>query len=165
MWLKKLFSNTNKDLILAFSLDRYLSLTPKNISNFYNESMMYGNSYNLFFFLGYRFLQAWNEPFKLFWEVNEKQVVAFFADCVQASWMLSTFLIKKKSTLSKAFFFFMTSLLLWLSLRDLKKKKSSLRLLRNNQLITVKCSTYFLEGVKAFLVSRRKFNAGNDNTT
>ena len=119
-----------------------------------------------FFFLGYRFLQAWNEPFKLFWEVNEKQVVAFFADCVQASWMLSTFLIKKKSTLSKAFFFFYDKFIIMVKLTWFeKKKKSSLRLLRNNQLISVKCSTYFLEGVKAFLVSRRKFNAGNDNTT
>ena len=163
MWLKKLFSNTNKDLILAFSLDRYLSLTPKNISNFYNESIMYGNSYNLFFFLGYRFLQAWNEPFKLFWEVNEKQVVAFFADCVQASWMVSTFLIKKKSTLSKAFFFNRKFIIMvkltWF------EKRSSLCLFRNNKLITIKCSTYFLEGVKAFLVSTRKFNACNVNPT
>ena len=50
MWLKKLFPDTNKDLVLAFSLGRYLSLTPKNISNFDNESMMYSNSYNFFFF-------------------------------------------------------------------------------------------------------------------
>ena len=142
------------DLVLAFSLGRYLSLTPKNISNFYNESMMYSNSYNfflfLFFFLGYRFLQAWNEPFKLFWEVNEKQVVAFFADYVQASWMVSTFLIKKKSTLSKAFFFnrkfIIMVKLMWF------EKKSSFCLFWN-------------KGVKAFLVSRRKFNACNFNTT